>query len=455
MSGQASIAAGRHPPGLLYLAFTELWERFSYYGMTALLALYMTKQLLLPGHAENVLGLSALRNLFEIRGTLSNVAFASLIFGWYSGLVYFTPILGGLLADRWLGAKRTVMLGALLMASGHLAMTFDQSFLIALLLLVLGSGCLKGNITAQVGALYPEAAASLRDRAYTIFSTAINIGAVIGPLITGALAAAYGWHAGFGAAAALMLVALGVYLAGQRHLPAAKVRHGEPAARAPLDADDRRRMIALLAVVVLVIPASIGFLLGQGIGLVWTDQYVWLQTPFGAFPTAWLISINAFSSILTAPLLIALWAWQARRGREPHGITKMAIGGLIIAASSLVLVAGMWLDGEPGSVSLIWPVLSYFGAGVGFMWYWPVLLALVSAKAPARINATVMGATFMSLFVASVLGGWVGTLYDGMKPAQFWLLIAAISASGALLALLLRAPLRRGLEGGPSGTAQD
>jgi proton-dependent oligopeptide transporter, POT family len=194
-----------HPKGLAYLAFTEMWERFSYYGMTALLALYMTKQLLLPEHADNVLGLAVLRDMFEFRGPMSNVAFASLIFGWYGGLVYFTPILGGLVADRWLGAKRTVTLGAVLMASGHLAMSFDQSFLIALLLLVLGSGCLKGNITTQVGALYPEAAASLRDRGYTIFSTGINMGAVMGPLATSALAAVYGWHAGFALAAVLML----------------------------------------------------------------------------------------------------------------------------------------------------------------------------------------------------------------------------------------------------------
>ena len=170
---------GGHPRGLYYLAFTEMWERFSYYGMTALLTLYMVKQLLLPGHAENVLGLDGLRSLFEFRGAMSNLAFAALIYGWYGGLVYFTPILGGLIADRWLGAKRTVVIVALLMSAGHLAMSFDASFLIALLLLILGSGCLKGNISAQVGTLYSQAAASLRERGFTIFSNGINIGSVI------------------------------------------------------------------------------------------------------------------------------------------------------------------------------------------------------------------------------------------------------------------------------------
>src|SRR4051794_29038781 len=159
--------------------------------MTALLALYMVKQLLLPGHAENVIGLAAVRSLFEFRGPMSDQAFASLIYGWYGGLVYFTPILGGWVADRWLGKKATGVLGALLMTAGHLAMTFDASFLIALVLLILGSGCLKGNISAQVGALYPQDAESLRARGFTIFSTGINIGSVLGPLAAGGAAEAY------------------------------------------------------------------------------------------------------------------------------------------------------------------------------------------------------------------------------------------------------------------------
>ena len=216
---QPSATLGGHPKALYFLAFTELWERFSFYGMTSLLALYMVKQLLLPGHVEHVAGLVHLRHLFEVRAPMTNLAFAAMIYGWYSGLVYFTPIVGGWIADRVLGANRTVILGALLMGAGHLAMSFDFSFLVALLLLILGSGCLKGNISAQVGSLYPAEAESLRSRGFTIFSTGINIGAVAGPLVTGTVAAIYGWHAGFGVAAALMLVALVTYIFGQRYLP--------------------------------------------------------------------------------------------------------------------------------------------------------------------------------------------------------------------------------------------
>ena len=427
------------------MAFTEMWERFSYYGMTALLALYMTKQLLLPGHAENVLGLNALRDLFEFRGAMSNIAFASLIFGWYGGLVYFTPILGGLIADRWLGAKRTVTLGAVLMAAGHLAMSFDHSFLIALLLLVLGSGCLKGNITTQVGTLYPEAVASLRDRGYTIFSTGINVGAVMGPLATSALAAAYGWHAGFALAAALMLMALAVYLAGQRHLPDARPTKVKSEPLPPLDADDRRRVKALLCAVITVIPAATAFFMIGGIGMIWIDQYVTLKTSLGAVPVGWFNSLDSFTSILTAPALIALWTWQSRLQREPSGTTKIAIGSALIGVASLVLATGSLLSPAPGTVPVWWAVGGCSLMGVGFMWYWPVLLALVSGHAPRKVNSTMMGATFLALFIASVAAGWVGSFYDQMSPAAFWTLNASIAVVGALAAFLLGPAIKRSL----------
>jgi len=144
-----------HPKGLFYLAFTEAWERFSYYGMTALLVLYMVNQALLPGHLENIAGFAGFRSAIEmLAGSQSTQALASTIFGLYSGFVYFTPMLGGLIADRWIGQRNAVVIGALLMSGGHLAMAFEQSLLLALLLLVTGSGFLKGNISAQVGSLY-------------------------------------------------------------------------------------------------------------------------------------------------------------------------------------------------------------------------------------------------------------------------------------------------------------
>jgi POT family proton-dependent oligopeptide transporter len=432
-----------HPRGLAYLAFTELWERFSYYGMTALLALYLAKQLLLPGHAEHVLGLGALRSLFEFRGPMSDQAFASLIYGWYGGLVYFTPIVGGWIADRLLGAKRTVILGALLMSAGHIAMSFDASFLIALAMLILGSGCLKGNISAQVGTLYPVEAESLRERGFTIFSTGINIGSVLGPLATGAVAAIYGWHAGFALAAVLMLVALVIYLAGQHHLPDPEVARRERKQLPQLTPAERRRTWALIGLIVLTILPNIAYPMIWNIGIVWVDQHVGLATPFGAVPASWFNSVDSFSSILAAAPLVALWAWQARRGTEPGGIVKIAIGSAIIGASALLMAAGSLDLQGGGKVSVLWALAGYFGMGVAFMWYWPVTLALVSKAAPAKVNSTLMGGAFLSLFVGSTTMGWVGSFYDQMSPAAFWTLDAGIGFAGALIALLLARPLSR------------
>jgi POT family proton-dependent oligopeptide transporter len=195
-----------HPKGLFYLAFTEAWERFSYYGMTALVVLYMVNQLLLPGHVEHIAGFAGFRAAVEsVVGPLSTQALASQIFGLYSGFVYFTPLLGGLIADRWIGQRNAVVIGALSMSGGHLAMAFEQSFLLALVLLVVGSGFLKGNISSQVGALYPRDDEARRTRGFAIFSTGINFGAVVGPLLCGLLAQVYGWHYGFGIAAVFML----------------------------------------------------------------------------------------------------------------------------------------------------------------------------------------------------------------------------------------------------------
>src|SRR6266446_2097769 len=247
-----------HPRGLFYLAFTEAWERFSYYGMTALLALYMVNQLLLPGHVEHIGGFSGFRAAVEsLVGPLSTQALASQIFGLYSGFVYFTPLLGGMIADRWIGQRNGVVIGALSMSAGHIAMTFDQSFLAALLLLVIGSGFMKGTISAQVGALYPREDETRRTRGFVIFSTGINIGAVVGPLLCGLLAQVYGWHYGFGIAAIFMLLGLGTSLYGYRYLPARVER--KKFAGTHHTAAERRIVFALIAVMIITIFQSTAF----------------------------------------------------------------------------------------------------------------------------------------------------------------------------------------------------
>jgi POT family proton-dependent oligopeptide transporter len=434
-----------HPRGLAYLAFTEAWERFSYYGMTALVVLYMVQQLLLPGHVEHVAGMTAYRSTLEsVFGPMSAQALASQTFGFYTGLVYFTPLLGGWIADRLLGAKMTVVVGAMLMSAGHFAMAFDQSFLIALVLLIVGSGCLKGNIAAQVGHLYAPDDVSRRTRAFTIFSTGINVGATLGPIVCGLLAQIYGWHIGFGCAGALMLLATITYLAGQRHLPDQRPRKRDRAPAMPLTSAERRTVMLLILTAAITVFQSVAYYQIYNVGLVWIDAHVDLATDVGHIPVPWFNSIDAFVSIIAVPPLIYLWSWQAKRGREPSDVAKIGIGAALASASAGLMVLGIWFAGS-GKVAALYPVLCCVGMGIAFLYYWPPLLALVSRTAPASINATMVSGAYLALFLGNILMGWVGSYYERMSPAEFWMLDAGIAAIGALLILLFGRKLDRAL----------
>ena len=434
-----------HPKGLFYLAFTEAWERFSYYGMTALLVLYMVDQVLLPGHVEYIAGFRTFRASIEaILGPLSPQALASNAYGLYTGFVYFTPLLGGLIADRWIGQRNAVVIGALAMTGGHIAMAFDQSFLLALGLLVTGSGFLKGNISAQVGALYPPESETHRTRGFAIFSTGINFGAVAGPLLCGVLAQAYGWHVGFGAAAVFMLLGLATYLHGYRYLPARVARRTRSEATA-LTREDWRVIAALLVVMAFTIFQSVAYYQLSNVLPVWIQAHVALDAGAYRIPIPWFQSIDPLFSIITVPMLFWLWRRQATRQREPGDLGKIAQGAWLCMASNLVLVGAILLHGG-GSVHWIWPFLYCAGQGVAFLYYWPTLLALVSRKAPAQVNATMMGLAFTSLFVGNLLIGWIGSLYEQMTPLAFWTLHAAIAAAGGLLLTLSGRPLTRLLD---------
>lgn len=243
-----------HPRGLYVLAATELWERISYHGMQALLVLYMVEQLLLPGHIERIAGFERYRAIIEaVTGPLSTQALAAQTFGLYTGLIYFTPVIGGAIGDRMTGRRGAVAAGALLMTAGHFSLAFDRSFLLALLLLILGAGLLRGNLSAQIKSLYADGDRREAD-AFQIYYVGINLGAFIAPLLTGALAAIYGWHIGFAFAGFGMLVGLAVYLAGARYLPRDPGRFVR-ARRGRLTADERARMRWLFA----LLPFCVGF----------------------------------------------------------------------------------------------------------------------------------------------------------------------------------------------------
>lgn len=431
------------PPGLAYLAFTEAWERFSYYGMTALLVLYMTEALFLPGRIDHVVGFAAFRTGLEaVFGKMSRLALASQVYGLYTAFVYFTPVFGGLIADRLIGRRRAVMLGACLMSAGHIAMAFDQSFLLALALLITGCGLLKGNISAQVGALYAPDDGAGRTRGFSIFSMGINVGATVGPLLCGILAQIYGWHVGFGLAGLLMLIGLATYIAGYRTLTESTPAANRARPHARLEAGWWRIVAALLVVMALTIFQSVAYYQNSNIALVWISGHVDLGFFGFHIPVAWFNSIDPFVSIVSVPPLIALWRWQAARGGEPGDVAKIATGAIMACAANLLLVLGCTAFVRvPAAFPVSYDVL----LGIAFLYYWPPLLALVSRAAPPAIKATMMGVVFLSLFVSNIIVGRLGGFYEQLGPVRFWELHAAIAAAGALLALVLARPLARTL----------
>src|SRR4029450_5663525 len=290
-----------HPRGLAYIAFTEAWERFSYYGMQALLVLYMVNRLLHPGHIEHVAGFGPFRHLVETvyRGLLSVQALASAIFGLYTGFVYLTPIAGGLIADRLLGRTRTITIGALLMAAGHFLMAFDVTFLLALVCLLSGVGCFKGNLASQVGALYATGD-NRRADAFQIYYIFINAGVIAAPLIAGTLGEKVGWAWGFDAAGVGMLIGLTIYLSGRKYLPPDSPVVEEKAAHAAKPKLTRQEKMAIVILLVLLPVLTISIIPNQqsfNAYLVWAQNHADL-TFFGKkMPTTWLITLDSIISV--------------------------------------------------------------------------------------------------------------------------------------------------------------
>jgi len=431
-----------HPRGLAYLAFTEAWERFSFYGMSGLLLLYMVQHLFTPGVMGGVFGLGQFRAALEwVTGPLSEQAFASQVYGLYSGLVYFTPVFGGLLADRALGQRRTVLLGAAMMSVGHLAMASEAAFLPALLLLVVGTGLLKGNISVQVGHLYGIHEEGRRTRAFAIFSAAINVGALLGPVGCAVVAQAWGWHAGFALAGVMMLVAMGIYVAGRRHLPP-DVRRSRVAGAA-LGARDWKVIAGLVLVsLVAVLPAA-AYNQEFIAVLLLIDEAVDRNVFGWQVPTAAFNSLDGLFCIVLVPPLVMWWRRQARRGREPGDMGKIAIGYLLTAvASLLMLVPVARMDAGQG-MHIAWPVLLFAFNALGFLYYWPTLLALYSRAAPMAVNSTLMGVLFFSTFLGNVLSGVLGGWWETMDHVRFFWLHAALALGPFVLTLLTLRPLER------------
>ena len=434
-----------HPRGLSFLFATEMWERFSYYGMRSLLVLYMVKYLLEPARAETVIGYTAFKGGLEfLFGPLGVQPLSSHIYGFYSAFVYLTPVFGGLLADRLLGQRRTVILGAALMAIGHFMMAFESLFFFALATLILGNGAFKPNISTQVGGLYAPGD-KRRDRAFSIFYVGINLGAFFSPLVCGTLGETLGWHYGFTAAGVGMLIGLAIYVAGQRTLPPdERIRNaGQP--KRPLDRDEWR---AILAICVLFLPVTLFWAAyeqqGNTIAL-WadaqTDRSIHLLFWRFEIPVTWFQAFNPFMIFAFTPIIIALWAWQSRRGREPSTVFKMALGCFGVALANLILVAAAWQAGS-GQASWLWLLAFFVVLTLGELYLSPIGLSLVTKIAPARLISTLMGLWLGTSFVGNFLAGYLGSFWSSMDKGTFFTLIAAIAAFAGAVIWSFERPLR-------------
>ena len=431
-----------HPRALAYLFATEMWERFSYYGMRALLVLYMLKYLFVPQRANEVLGLSSFQHALEfVFGPLAPQPLASQIYGFYTGLVYLTPILGGLLADRVLGQRRTVIVGATLMAIGHFMMAFEQLFLFALGFLILGNGAFKPNISTQVGALYAPGDRR-RDRAFSICYVGINLGAFLAPLICGTLGEELGWHYGFAAAGVGMTISLVTYLAATPTLPKDAFEK-RATLTTPLDRTAWRSIAALL---LLFAPVSLFWATYEQQGntiTLWADQFTDRHFLGGEIPVTWFQAFNPFMIFAFTPFIVALWRRQKKK--EPSTITKLAIGCLLNGLAYLVMMTAAW-TADGGKASWLWLLAFFVVITIGELYLSPTSLSLVTKIAPSSLLSMMMGVWLSTSFVGGFLAGYLGTFWSSMEKGNFFLMLALISAAAGIAIALLRRPLNSVLQ---------
>ena len=407
------------PRGLTILFLTNMWEFFSYYGMRTLLVYYMTKQLLFAQEKS------------------------SFIYGTYTAMAYFTPILGGAIADRWLGKRRAVIIGGSVMALGHFMMAFEPLFYFALATIALGNGLFLPSLPSQINDLY-RADDPRRGRAYNIYYVGLNIGGFMAPLICGTLGEVYGWHYGFGAAGVGMFVGLIIYVMGQRYLPVEGARQATPITEGTArHAGDQRRVWLLLLGVGIAATVFRGAYeqIGNTIPL-WTDIGVDRAFAGIVIPMTWFQALNPLLVISMTPLLLLHWRRRADLGRETSPARRMAIGALIVAAAYLLLAVVATGAGAERA-SWMWLLAFFVLFTLGELYILPTGLGLFARLAPPRLGATTVAAWFLAIFSGSLLAGVVGTLWSRASHGGFFVVLSALATLAAVALWLLDRPIRK------------
>jgi len=414
------------PRGLSILFLTEMWMQFSFFGMRAILVYYMIKELMIPQERS------------------------SLIYGGYAAAVYFTPIFGGVISDRWLGRRNAVVIGGLLMAAGHFMMIFPSLFFQALGAIALGNGFFLPSLSSQIRFLYEDDDPRLAS-AYNVYYVGVNLGAFLAPFVCGSLGEVYGWHWGFAAAGVGMVIGLITYLAGARWLPPdRKAAAAEPRSRA--SRSDWRRLLLLLGVMAVVIVFRGAYEQNGNTIALWTDSGVDRHVGAGwQIPLTWFQSLNPLIIFIGTPPLIAYWTRLGRKHREPASLAKMSTGAWITALSyALVAVVCLFSDAHHERSSWIWLMLFFAVMTLGELFILPVGLGLFGRLAPKGFEATAIAIWFFAGFVGNLFAGWLGLFWSRLSQPEFFGLIAVVSLVSALLLLPFVAPTAKAEAGADS-----
>ena len=421
-----------HPKQLPLLFSVEAFERYAYYAMRAILMLYMTKFLFVD------MGASA-------------TAHSASIYGWFTGLVYLAPVFGGFLADRFLGKRPSVILGATLMGMGYftLALPYVSFFYVALGLIIVGNGFFKPNITPMVSELYPEEAVADKQRGQTIFYMGINLGAFFSPFIAGTLGEHVGWHWGFMSAGVGMFIGLAIFLFGQKMLGNIGLRKKPVAAgeavvkNAKLTKEEKQQMAVIGILSFFVIFFWVAFEQAGSSFTLFADRSTDRMIFGFEVPASWFQSVNPFFIVLLGIPMTRLWTWLSNRSREPSAPMKMTFGLFLASLGFVIMIPASMLASGGNKVTMLWLVGVYFTHTIGELCLSPIGTATVINLAPKRFVSMMLGVWFCANFAANWLAGKFASFYEQMEMTTFfWVPVCTAGLAGIILFCLVN-PLKK------------